>query len=738
MRYAGTIALTILLACQSAIVRAGDEKPEIEAAKIAAAFRKHCVQTYFYYRTDDGDTPSVGEVAADIANRRSTPYGGYWWDDKTILVGDPGVGDRFIRSVEIAVPGSEERYPARVAGRFQKLQALLLEVQPNDLGEFPQAHPVRFDNSPLPDANAVVAYHWDNGEWRLTVGGPIAADSFNDAGAQTAEVGDEGGIVVTAEGKAIGAVFGKEIAMSAGDEFWRGRGLTKARVIGAAEYRDLQHALAARLANSVLETRLHLRANIDEDEFFSSVTSGDDGIDDSTHEIKLPGLLANKRHLFVPASLSAATIARIESIEIVLPDGREVEADFVGACRDYLAIIIAAREDLDDSDVPAGFSFLDPLIVPEEAFLPGEEYLALPDKGLFLRWHIDYQLGRRRERSDYDRWLGTFRGFRGDPVVATITNEREGGLAFDLEGKLLAVAMAPRIPTSENSDQVYRDAGFRPLGHIHEVLSRQASIDPTLLPTDAENGKRLIAIGVEWQGLDANSARLFGAEKATRGGDIGLLVSHVYPGSIADKIGLKEQDILLRIQVRGRSEPIELLPADGHMAGFSLLDLEDVSVESVQRFMSELPPPWPSRENNLTTLLTSIGVDRQIRLEYLHEGELRHAEFTTAFAEPDYRTAPKYKVDSLGMTVKPITYEAAAYFRRPDRAGVIVSKVEDGSRGAVAGLYPYLLITRVDGDKVDDFASFKTMVDAFEKGIRREIELAVEGFGKTRLVKIEK
>ena len=49
---------------------------------VARDFRKHCVQVYIYGKSDDGDTPKVGEFAADIANFRSTPLGGYWWDDR--------------------------------------------------------------------------------------------------------------------------------------------------------------------------------------------------------------------------------------------------------------------------------------------------------------------------------------------------------------------------------------------------------------------------------------------------------------------------------------------------------------------------------------------------------------------------------------------------------------------------------------------------------------------------------
>lgn len=736
LRHPAIIALALVLLFPAA-GRAGEAgDADFDPAEFAGEFRRHCVQVHVFGKSDDGQTPTVGDFAADIANARATLFGGYWWDAQTVLVGDPGIDDRFIHAVEIGLPGGEERWPARVKGRFHRLQAVLLEVLPNEEGGYPAAAPLRFGVVPYTDDHIVATYGWKGGEWRLSLDGAVGSPAYNDAGAETADV-DAEGIIVDEDGTPVGAAFGSEVAFAAGDMYWFGRGLLNARVVSADEYRDLHEALRDRLLDTVLETRLRLRTDLEEAETAWS-GFGDDGVDESTYEVRLPGLAVGPRHLFIPANLGAANIARIEEIETQLPSGRVVKAEFIGACRDYMAIVAETEEDLPGKP-PAGFSFLNPLVVPEEAFLPGEEFLALPDKGLFLRWHIDYNLGRRRERQDHDRWRGTFRGYRGEPVVSTLTNEEEGSLAFDLDGKLIAIALAPRVPHTDTMGEVYGGAGFRPLGFVHEALTKPGSFDPTLMPTDAENGKRLIGIGVEWQGMDANSARLFGAEKATRGGDIGLLISHVYPDSQAAAMGLKEQDILLRLFVQGRSEPIELVPSSDHMAGFSLLDLEDISVESVQRFMGELSPPWPSRENTLTTTLTSIGMGRQIRLEYLREGEIRHVDFVTGFLPSDYRSAPRFKMDSLGMTVKPITYEVVRYFRRdPDTGGVIVYKVEEGGRGNVAGLYPYLLITRVNGFAVDDFDDFKNKVEPFENGADQSIELTVEGFGKTRLIKIEK
>lgn len=713
-----------------------DKEKELDVAAVAAGFRKHCVQVYLTVKRADGTAPSLGNFAADIANLRPSRFGGYWWGRRMVLMEDPGLDDRFIRSIEISTPDSTEKWPARLAGRFHRLQAILLEVLPDENGDFPEAHPLVFLNQPYDDEHAVCTYSWTGGEWKVSIAGGIATHQFSDAGMETGKVREQG-ILVNIDGLPVGAAFGKEVTFAAGELYWHGKGLRQAALVTNDSYLDLQNALTGKLRESVVETRIILRAEIDDDSYSSSLD--DDDIDESTSEVRVPAIVVGARMLFIPVKLNAAAIARIENIQIVLADGRQVEAGFEGAIRNYMAIVARAEKDIcDPGQLPAGFSFLNPMEIPEEAFLPGEAFLALPEKGLFLRHHIDYELGRRREIRDYDRWLGTFCGFRDAPVVSTRTNEDNGALAFGLDGKLLAVALAPRIPRSESSGDVSRGAGFRPLTYIHEVLTRLDAFDHTLVPIDAERGKRLIALGVEWQGMNVDEAKLFGASRATRGGDIGLLVSHVYPGSTAESLGLKEQDILLRLRVEGQNEPIELTPDDSHMLGFSLLDLEDMSVESVQRYMANMSPPWPSRENSLTRLLTSIGVGRDITVEYLREGESATGEFTTAYSPPDYNSAPRFAVKELGITVKPITYEVARYFDLAEDSGVIVSKVEDGGRGSVAGLYQYILIARVNGERVRGFEDFKEKIASFENGEVDVLELTVEGFGKTRLAKIER
>ncbi|MCL2001702.1 MAG: hypothetical protein FWG74_09720, partial [Planctomycetes bacterium] len=439
---------------------------------------------------------------------------------------------------------------------------------------------------------------------------------------------------------------------------------------------------------------------------------------------------------------------------------RELTAEFTGAFREYQAVLIETRENLPEGDLPYGFALLNPLLLPEEAFDPEPDLAQRPEYEYFQRWHIDYSLGRRRETVDYDRWLGAWRGYRGDPVVRTGTNkrdggmtfdtrgrdvwrgyrgvrtgtnERDGGMAFDTRGRLAAVALTPRVNRGRNTEGLTPPTGFQPLDFIFRRLHQSEVFDPVLVPIPEDQGRRLIDFGVEYQNLDANTARLFSAASDTRGGRIGLMVTHVYPDSIADRLGIREHDILLRLTLDGKLEPVELRD-NSQNSGEALFDLEGSDLQLMFSFMS---PPWPARDNVLSSRLTAAGVGRWATIDYLRNGELKQADFETSYGPPDYRNARRERFSALGLTARPMTYEVTRYFRRPESSGVIVSRIEEGGKSSIAGLHRYILITNVNGAKVSDLDDFKEKVRSFESGADKEVELTVEVFGKTRLVKIE-
>lgn len=720
---------------ESVEVGVDDATDDVEFITLARDFRKHCARVYIYGKSYAGDFPSVGDVGDDIRHERPTPVGGYWWDDHHVIIPDLVLQDRFIRSIEIGVPGTDAVYPARVAGRFVKLQAVLLEVLEDGGGVLPAAAPIEFIDGDIEDAVAL-SYVWHEGEWRVKADSALGASSLSDSDIEFVALSAQG-VIIDAHGHALGLAFGDKAMIGDDSEplYWYGRELGYSPFVGTEETRVFDTAIGEKLSKSVLECRFNIRVKVDEDDEDDpeawNLDTIDDGQGQNSAEVGASAFVVGRRHLFVPVDLSPEGIRRIEGIAVVLPGGRELEATFVGAFKKYMAVFVEVGEDLPVDSAPDGFARLNPFAAPQTASKPMRQ----PLMEYLRRWRIDYDLGRRREVVDYDRWLGTFTGYRGDTIVLTKTNEHDGCLAFDVDGNLAAIALTPRVLKSRDPVKriVLKAApAFRPLDFVQRQFLAADVFDPALKPVDEDQGQRLIDFGVEFQSLDANTARLFNASNETRGGNIGVMVSHVYSGSMADKAGIRDKDILVRLFFEGRAEPMELRASDFSF-GFDM-DISSDMFRSMWRFM---PPPWPSRENVVTTLLTAAGVGRKASIEYIRDGKSRRVDFVTSYYEPDYRSARKAKFSGLGLTVKPVTYEVARYFRRDGDDGVVISNVETGGKGSVSGLRNYLLLTRVDGRAVEGLDDFRNKVQAFEDGEAASIEMTVEDFGKTRLIKIE-
>lgn len=84
------------------------------------------------------------------------------------------------------------------------------------------------------------------------------------------------------------------------------------------------------------------------------------------------------------------------------------------------------------------------------------------------------------------------------------------------------------------------------------------------------------------------------------------------------------------------------------------------------------------------------------------------------------------------MTVRDLTYEIRRYFQKTEQdPGVIVSKIEPGSKASVSGMRPYEIITHVNDKPVMN-------VKDFEKNIadQQELRLEVKRMAQGRVVKI--
>jgi S1-C subfamily serine protease len=83
--------------------------------------------------------------------------------------------------------------------------------------------------------------------------------------------------------------------------------------------------------------------------------------------------------------------------------------------------------------------------------------------------------------------------------------------------------------------------------------------------------------------------------------------------------------------------------------------------------------------------------------------------------------------------VRNLTYEVRRYFQKaPGEGGVIVSKIEPGSKAAVSGIKPYEIITHVNDQPVGNVKDFEKLIAG-----QGELRLSVKRMTKGRVVKIK-
>lgn len=297
-------------------------------------------------------------------------------------------------------------------------------------------------------------------------------------------------------------------------------------------------------------------------------------------------------------------------------------------------------------------------------------------------------------------------------------------LLFSLNGKLLAMNLSVRA-FNYNRVLPFADAAAVAgmLNDPRELLPIQAISNPF----DAVG-----YLGVEYQALNRELVRSVNLEHLTNGGREGLLISYVYPGSPAEKIGLQAGDILLKLIVPECGAPISLTGkefAHSQEQQFPWKNLDNIP----EMYFSEIPEPWKGVKNPLAKQLANIGIGQQIGIIAICRGKVVRKELKIANAPVYFEIAPAFRSGALGLEVKDMTFEVRRYFRMNTQTpGVIVSDVYAGSAAAVAGLRPFEIITAVDDKAVYSAGDFKKAVAG-----KNEVRLAVKRLAANRVVTVK-
>lgn len=428
-------------------------------------------------------------------------------------------------------------------------------------------------------------------------------------------------------------------------------------------------------------------------------------------EMNVPGVLIGNDRLLVLANLKRKVTARLKRVLVHPVGGKPVEATFVGSLEKYGCFIaklespLAGALTLDDSAIE---SSRHSLLLAAQVLIQGEQ-------------RVQY-LDHARIASFDRRWSG-----KSFPSLA---GEESNRYLFTLDGKLRAFAVHRRTPVSVESEWGGDEEVLLPSNLLAELLaSIDQHFDKNNVPLSEEEENRLAWMGVELQSLDEELARTNKVSDLTKDGSIGGIVSFVYEGSPAEKAGIEMGDILIQLHIEGQPKPLEVNAGGsgyGFMSEFPWAQLGDLPEE----YFDQIPSPWPSANNALNRSLTDAGFGKKYTADVFRDGSVNKMAFTIVEGPKHYDSAAKYNAKSIGLTVRDMTYELRRYFHISEgEPGVVISKIEPGSKASVAGLKPYELITHVGDTAVLNVEDFKTSI-----ADRDELRMSVKRMTRGRIV----
>ena len=690
MNRSGLLAgLALLVAAGCADARKTElEKQAALGKRLAASL----VRVQYTLRYDRGEAPEAGEQA--LEEERPLEDAGFLVSPTEVVTEDHGIHPRFVERV--VVRQGDDVVPARVAGWAKDRLAVILRLErPLAAGK-----PLVFDAARKPPY-LLAKYVESEGEWGVTIvpmesGVAVPETSPPSRGVFIGE------LVTDADGAAV-ALPMSEVPL---DDSWKGSPLAWP-VYTPDEYAALVAGVRQRAERALLRTTLHLRSPTRE--AGARYRSRDD--DEGATEINATGIVLEGGRVLVLASLKPNVTARLERIVVHAADGKAVEAKFAGSLQDYAGLVATLEKPLGGAVTLSAR----PVLECRYALLPSVE----------IRLHGE----NRAAYFNHNRVRNPTIGWRQQLELGVMVRDQEKFL-FDPQGALLAVPLGRRERVS--TERQWSNVGPRlvPVVYLEHVLEDLPKhLDPGNVPLAEATERRLAWLGVILQPLNRDLARANTVAELTRDGETGALVSYVYAGSPAEKEGIEPGMILLRLRVAGRPQPLEVKLEDFEDRGPFPWDRLD---EVPETYYDRIPPPWEPAENAFNRALTDLGFGRKFDADFFAGGKVVTKSFEVTPSPTHYDSAPRFKTEALGLTVRDLTYEVRRYFQKDaDAPGVVVSKIEPGSKAAVAGIKPYETITHVNDKPVAGVGDFEKAV-----GEGGELRFSVKRMTQGRVVKL--
>jgi serine protease Do len=337
-------------------------------------------------------------------------------------------------------------------------------------------------------------------------------------------------------------------------------------------------------------------------------------------------------------------VADVDKITVVLKDGRKLEAKVIGTDdKSEVALIKVEAKDL--PIVELGDS--DELEVGEWVIAIGNPF------GLSETVTVGIVSAKGRQIGITD---GGYEDFI--QTDAAINPGNSGGPLLNIDGKVIGI----------NTAIISQSGGYMGVGLAIPINMAKLIKDQLMTSGKVERG--YIGVTMNPEGLTQELAESFGLDK-----NVGVLVTEVEPESPAAKAGLKQGDVILKMNGK-----------------------EVRSNESLRNTISLMAPG-----TKIDLVVFRDGKERDIKVEV---GSLSKSKFGMEMSDVGKK---------LGLSVVPINSDAARQMNVKGEQGLVVAEVKSNSPAEEVGLEPGMVILSVNRVYVNTVAEFNKALEGSAK-----------------------
>ena len=333
-----------------------------------------------------------------------------------------------------------------------------------------------------------------------------------------------------------------------------------------------------------------------------------------------------------------------DELKVRLNDDREFDAEIVGTDPQTDLAVIRLKGDNVKNLKPIKFGDSERLRLGDTVLAIGNPFGLSHTVTMGIVSAKGRSFSPRQRITEYENFIQT---------DAAINPGNSGGALINLQGELVGI----------NTAIVSRSGGYQGIGFAIPSNMSGAIMDGLVKDGRIVRGW----LGVYIQDVSPDMADAMGLKSSQ-----GALISDVTDDSPAKKAGIQSGDIIVKVN--------------------------DEAIDS---------------SNHLRNTIAMLGADKTVKVTVIRDGKERDLRVKLAerTGEVVLASAPGSQEKKVeGLTVAPLNASAREQYSIPDdvKNGIVVTKIETGSRAEDAGLRPGDVIIEVNKTEVKSVSSFRT------------------------------